>query len=85
MCNCGNKRSAWASSISESRANKTDITEAGQPMWLDIPFMYTGQSGLTVTGNVTGKKYRFSAYGDRHMIDYRDVSGMRSVEVLRRV
>jgi hypothetical protein len=56
-----------------------------QPLWPDVSFEYTGKTALSVAGNITGKRYRFSHSGDEQLIDYRDASGMRSIAVLRKV
>ena len=66
-------------------ANKERIKNPTQKMWPDINFMYTGQSALTVTGSVTGKRYRFSGPEDKQLVDYRDASSMMNVPVLKRI
>ena len=48
-------------------------------------FEYVGTTGLTVTGPLTGKRYRFDGYGSRVVIDPRDVPSMATVPHLRRV
>ena len=81
MCNCGNKRNEFKQSLS---GTVTDERVKSQ-LWPDVSFEYTGNSGLTLTGGITGKKYRFNHNGDVQLIDYRDASGMMGIPVLRRL
>lgn len=50
-----------------------------------VYFEYTGETGLTAIGSVTHNRYRFQGKGNQQAIDYRDVSGMLAVPLLRRV
>ncbi len=84
MCNCGNKRNNYIRQ-SYKLSNDAVSEDWTKKMWDDIHFEYTGHSGLTVTGRVTGKKYRFNLPGDIQVIDYRDASGMMAVPVLQKV
>lgn len=84
MSCCGNKRNAWQR-IEALHSHKVETPHGNIKMWEDVYFEYTGATALTVTGNVSGKKYRFLFTGDRQMIDYRDASGMIAVPVLKRV
>ncbi len=54
-------------------------------MWPDVSFEYTGETGLTVNGGVTGKRYRFKHKGEVQLIDYRDANGMMAISFLRKV
>jgi len=86
MCNCGNKRSGTTNTQSSGMyAGKQPVKIPTQKMGPDIGFQYTGQSALTVTGSVTGKKYRFNSPGEQLQVDYRDASAMALVPVLKRV
>ncbi len=51
----------------------------------DVLFQYTGFTGLTVIGPVTGKVYRFEQKDARLLIDKQDVALMHKVPVLKRV
>jgi hypothetical protein len=53
-------------------------------LWQDVFFEYTGHTGVTVTGRVTGRPYRFPEPGARVAVDYRDATAMMAVPVLRR-
>ena len=82
MCNCGNKRSVLTTpSSGMPQPVQLPVQKAGP----DISFVYTGHSALTVTGNLTGKRYRFNAPGDQQLVDYRDASSMMMVPVLKRM
>lgn len=84
MCNCGNKRSEYVNQ-SHKLSNTMPGMQQPKKMWADVNFEYTGSSGLTITGGVTGKHYRFNQRGDIRLIDYRDASGMMAVPVLKKL
>ena len=48
-------------------------------------YEYTGKTGMTVTGSISGARYRFDRPGARVQIDGRDVPSMRTLPNLRRV
>ena len=50
-----------------------------------ISFEYTGQTGLTVIGPASGRRYRFDAPGAQVAVDPRDRPGLARVEALRQV
>jgi len=50
-----------------------------------VQFEYTGATGLTVIGPLTGQRYRFPRTGARVTVDGRDRYGLATVPVLRRV
>jgi hypothetical protein len=83
MSCCGSKREKYAQAVSNSLAQQPDETITPATMWTDVYFEYTGETALTVTGNVSGKRYRFNHPGEILLIDYRDASGMRGVPVLK--
>lgn len=84
MCNCGNKRNEYAGQ-SQKLSNAVPGIKQTKKMWADIHFEYTGNSGLTITGGITAKRYRFNHRGDIQLIDYRDANGMMGVPVLKKV
>ena len=84
MCNCGNKRESFSAQSLGATKNGS-IKKQEEKMWPDVNFVYTGQSALLATGNITGKVYRFSSPGDKQLIDYRDAPSMMKVPVLKRV
>jgi hypothetical protein len=85
MCNCGNKRNEMVSQVFSSVDTGTPLQKPPEKMWADVNFRYIGQTALTVTGTITGKRYRFSAAGEEQPIDYRDAGSMMTVPVLKRV
>jgi len=85
MCNCGNKRSELSDSTPKKLSNPVNVNTNQPGRWPDVSFSYTGNSALTVTGGVTGKRYRFAFPGDIKQIDYRDASGMQSINLLKKV
>jgi hypothetical protein len=85
MCNCGNKRNGFTVPSSATSSNAVPIKQPAEKMWPDIKFMYTGQSALSVTGSVTGKRYRFNRPGEQQLIDFRDAAAMITVPVLKRM
>ena len=50
-----------------------------------VSIQYTGMTALSATGIATGRKYFFSKPGDIQNVDYRDVTGMLNVPVLKRI
>lgn len=85
MCNCGNKRNAFAAPQPSRPGNPAMIKPQPAKMWPEASFEYTGNTALTVIGNVTGKRYRFSGKGDVQPVDYRDAGGMMRVPVLKKI
>ena len=49
-----------------------------------VRFEYTGTTGLTVRGPITGRNYRFNAAGEQVPVDGRDAPSMMAVPKLRR-
>ncbi|MEO6315148.1 MAG: hypothetical protein ABIU63_18090 [Chitinophagaceae bacterium] len=80
MCNCGNKRNELNHLATHSQS-PIPTQKAGP----GIGFVYTGQSALTVTGNVTRKQYRFNSPGSQQLVDYRDANALMMVPVLKRI
>jgi CTP:phosphocholine cytidylyltransferase-like protein len=80
MSCCGNKRA----SLTQSLASNTITEQRPAKMWDDVLFEYIGETALTVKGSVSRNIYRFDKTGDTQMIDYRDVSGMMAVPMLRK-
>ncbi len=82
MCNCGNKRSSHqqeAKILSGAVSSERNNLHPN-----NIKFEYTGETGLSVTGSITGKRYRFNFTGDTQLIDYRDVNSMAGIRVLKK-
>ncbi len=50
-----------------------------------VCFEYCGQTGLTVIGGATGRRYRFEQPGSRVVVDPRDRPSLATVPNLRQV
>ena len=85
MCNCGNKREAFASQPSFKLSSNNNFAAPAYKMWHDINFEYIGKTALSVRGPISGKNYRFSKAGCVQLIDYRDASSMMGIPVLKRM
>jgi len=86
MCNCGNKRSEYSQNTYSGNSGKaySRMTTPTQTAAY-ASFEYTGKTALTVRGNITGKEYRFSSPGNKQNIDYRDIPGIVSIPVLKKI
>lgn len=86
MCNCGNKRMAYSQQSYGGNVGNLD-KRMGIPLQTNmyVIFEYTGRTALSITGNKTGTQYRFNSTGNRQNIDHRDVPGMLTIPVLRKV
>lgn len=84
MSCCGSKREELRQSLSLPATAKHETNETPK-MWDDITFEFTGTGALSVRGNVTGIHYLFNGTGVKILVDYRDVSGMRSEPLLKGV
>ncbi len=83
MCNCGNKRTLFEQQTNiQSGFAHYKRNHFGET---DLPFEYTGKTGLSATGSITGKQYRFNFTGDIQLVDYRDAPGMSAIPVLKKL
>ena len=80
MCNCGSKRSEYNAYVN---AGKTNNTAEDSSLIENKSFEYTGSSGMTVKGVVTGRTYRFHFRGDRQLIDPKDQPGLKKIQSLQ--
>ena len=83
MSCCGKKRNGVTESHSFN--SPSFIKVSANKMWEDSLFVYTGETGLTIKGNITGHRYRFRYKGDQQLIDYRDAGAMMNVPVLEKL
>ena len=66
----------------------TDATDGGRDrssVTFVVQFEYTGRTGLTVIGAVSGRRYRFDESGARVIVDPRDRPSLARVPKLRQV
>jgi hypothetical protein len=85
MCNCGKKRSELKQ---QPPAFNPDVQSKTQPVIQKkdaVLFRYTGNTGLTITGSITRKSYRFNFPGDVKAVEVSDANGMDGVVVLKRI
>ncbi len=62
------------------------VLHSPSPPSQSVPyFEYTGATGLTVHGPVTGRRYRFDGHGARLAVDLRDRRPLAAVPDLRPV
>ena len=83
MSCCGNKRAAWQRN-EHVHSHNNEVSFGYKKIREDISFEYTGTIAISITGSVSGKKYRFLFNGDRQVIDYRDAAGMMGEPYLRK-
>lgn len=84
MCNCGSKRNEFTQQA-YPLSNTIIDTEVKKKMWPDVKFQYTGNTALTIIGSITGTRYRFAQPNEIQLIDYRDASAMKGVNILKKV
>jgi hypothetical protein len=84
MTCCGKQRQMLGGSAPAARPVGAG-TPAMPPRHAYAYFEYTGNTGLTVTGPVTGRRYRFDGPGARVAVDPADKPSMAAVPNLRRV
>ena len=80
----GNKRTAWQRN-EHVHSHNNEVSFEYKKIREDISFEYTGTIAISITGSVSGKKYRFLFNGDRQVIDYRDAAGMMREPYLRKI
>ena len=86
---CGkNRNQAFSGARPSARSNdgQSDAVEH-RPVAprLDLYFEYTGLTGLTVRGPITGRSYRFAGRGQKVAVDSRDGASLMAVPNLRTV
>jgi hypothetical protein len=84
MACCGQKRALAAAN---GRAVEAQRSEAQRPRPASrvALYQYTGTTGMTVLGRVSGLKYRFGQPGATVQVDPRDVASMAGLPNLRRL
>ncbi|MBN8786251.1 MAG: hypothetical protein J0I84_04125 [Terrimonas sp.] len=85
MCNCGSKREYLTQQHSTATGIISPAEEyANHNKSANVRFEYIGNTALTVTGTITGRRYRFNSPGEVLQVDSRDASGLMLVPVLRK-
>ncbi len=88
MC-CGKSRAQFQARIPSSPPPRVATQTVGPPpqfvRYPGMTFEYTGLTGLTVAGPVTGRVYRFDRPGARVEVDPRDRPSIAAIPILRLV
>ena len=84
MSCCGGKR-AQAAMGSPLRPAAPRNSQSGPHRYSVAYFQYIGSSGLTVTGPMTGQRYRFDLPGAIVPVDLRDRASLAALTHLRQV
>jgi len=77
MSCCGRRRQEFP--LNGKLAERAPVARAANVLLYE----YTGTTGMTVVGSITGHTYRFGAPGARVQIDSRDVASLGAVPHLR--
>jgi hypothetical protein len=82
---CGQQKSNLGYG-NQSVQGRTPSRSGARPAYrYSVYFEYVGQTGLTVFGSATNKKYRFDRPGSRVEVDPRDRPSLAKVPNLREV
>ena len=65
-------------------ASPAAVWQPPAPVSTGVRFEYTGATGMTVRGPITGRTYRFNGPGIAVEVDSRDAPSMMAVPKLRR-
>lgn len=83
---CGKKREQFLAGVRTGPPSNTrpSVVQHLQPATHDrVFFEYLGNTGMTVVGPATGKRYRFDRPGARLEVDLRDRRSLATVPNLR--
>ncbi|HPS73986.1 MAG TPA: hypothetical protein PLD52_06790 [Bacteroidales bacterium] len=92
MSCCGKKRASFPAgppglpapfTVRQTARSPESAGEPGNSRSSSIFFEYTGKTGMTVWGAISGKRYRFEKPGSRVMIDPRDRPSLAQVPNLK--
>ena len=62
-----------------------ETNRAARPVSHAVLYEYTGSTGMTVAGPISGQKYRFGSPGSKLQIDPRDAPSLAGLPNLRRL
>jgi hypothetical protein len=85
MACCGNKRAQLLETNQTSRGLETSGQHQPERPFPVVYFQYAGQTGLTVIGRETGRRYRFNSPGAVVAVDFRDRRALAAIPSLRYV
>jgi len=84
MSCCGSQREGARGPVVAVPSGRADAP-APVAHRFQVQFEYTGPTGMTAVGAVTGQRYRFSGPGARVAVDARDRRSLLAVPRLREV
>ncbi len=82
---CGQQKTDFGFSSRGVQTRKPTSNGMGSGYRYSVYFEYVGNTGLTVFGSATNKKYRFSGPGSRVQVDPRDRPSLAKAPNLREV
>ena len=82
---CGQQKTDLGYSSHAVKSRKATNNSARPAHRYSVYFEYVGNTGLTVFGSATKKKYRFNGPGSRVQVDPRDRPSLSKVPNLREV
>ncbi len=82
MC-CGRNRTQMKAPTSPQ--SRQAATVPIQKLPLSVPFIYVGNTAMTVKGPISGFEYRFAHPGARVEVDWRDRILLASIRQLRQI
>ena len=87
MSCCGDRRKQFQGTAPNRRPDSLGAARvaAVPERQFNVCFEYVGQTGLTVIGAVTGRRYRFDRPGSRVIVDARDRPSLAAVPNIRQV
>ena len=88
---CGGKREQFRNQVLidqshiDAEADRVMSPSPGPVLSDVVYFQYLGKTGLTATGPITGRRYRFDGHGAVSPVDERDAPSVTAIPNLRRV
>jgi len=83
-CNDKRARAVTTTAVAARTTQQEQLYLRHRPNAASVAFEYVGETSLTVSGPVTGARYRFPAPGSRLDVDARDAAYVGAVPSLRR-
>jgi hypothetical protein len=80
MVCCGQRRA-----LASGNGRTVEANRPPRPVARVALYEYTGTTGMTVMGPLSGRRYRFAQPGAKVQVDSRDVSSLAGLPNLRRV
>jgi|JI6StandDraft_1071083.scaffolds.fasta_scaffold230314_1 hypothetical protein len=84
MCNCGSKRDNYTNQVHSNATSRFETVQEKAAVQ-QVQFQYNGKTSLTVIGNITGTRYRFTVPGVILAVDLKDAAGMSYIQMLSKI